>query len=360
MGMESSKYGGMERFNVALAKKLQDSGYQSLFIYESYPSSADFVRDLTGSNATVYVSNSRKHPLRFCLDFIKIIAKYRPVIVHAHFTKALFYAVPLSRLMGVKRVFFTIHSRMDPKEKIKPLTRLWYWMANRMARIIAVSDNIAVTYKANWPSSLVKRIYLGVESPKYNRESSRRYLDIPEKQTVLLTVANFNHIKGLDILVKAVSLLVEQGRWGDDSFLYVVGQTERDIDELKSMIDSLGIGYYFRMMGISNEVPYFMAAADIYIQPSRSEGLPLAMMEAASYSLPLIGSDVGGIPEIIKDGENGILVPPEDEVRLADAILRITKDSDLRSRFSHHSCSLFKTLFSIENGVSQLFDYYCS
>ena len=360
MGMDSSKYGGMERFNVALAKKLEDHGYKSLFIYESYPSSVGFVNDLTKCNAVICVSNSRKHPLRFCLDFIRIIAKYRPSIVHAHFTKALFYAVPLSRLMGVKRAFFTIHSRMEPKEKIKPLTRLWYGMANRIAKVIAVSDNIAVTYKDNWPSSFVKRIYLGVESPRFNREDSRRHLGIPEKQTVFLTVANFNHIKGLDVLVKAVSRLVDQGWLGEDSFFYVVGQTKQDLEELRGMIVSSGIADRFRLMGISNEVPCYMAAADIYIQPSRSEGLPLAMMEAASYSLPLIGSDVGGIPEIIKDGENGFLVPPEDDARLADAVLRMMNDSDLRNHFSRHSHLLYKTTFSIENGVSQLFDYYSS
>ena len=360
MGMDSTKYGGLERFNVALSNKLEENGIRSVFIYESYPESQGFVDDLTKTSASLLVSNSRKHPLKFCIDFIKTIIEYRPVIVHAHFTKARFYAIPLAWLLGVKRLFFTIHSGMDPKCQIKPWTRTWFGLANKIARVIVVSDSIASVYTTNWPDAQVKRIYLGVSSPCADRDESRKHLGIPDRMLMLLTVANFNHIKGLDILVKAVALLVEQGRWDQDACLFIVGQPEQDMKELKKMIDEMGIEDVVKMQGISNEVACYMAAADFYIQPSRSEGIGLALMEAASYSLPLIGSRVGGIPEVVKDGENGFLVQPEDEVQLAERVYDLMQDSHMRKRFGEKSFTVFEESFSIQCGVRETFEYYCS
>lgn len=360
MGMDSSKYGGLERFNVALSKKLAENGIQSVFMYESYPESLEFVDDLTKTDASLLVSNSRKHPLKFCIDFVKTIIKYRPVVVHAHFTKARFYAIPLAWLLGVKRLFFTIHSGIDPKSQIKPWTRVWFGLANKMAKVIVVSDSIASVYVTNWPNAQVKRIYLGVSSPSADRDESRKHLGIPSGTVMLLTVANFNHIKGLDVLVRAIAFLVKQGRWNQNACLYILGQPEQDMRELKKMTDAMEIEDVVKMRGISNEVACYMAAADIYIQPSRSEGIGLALMEAASYSLPLIGSRVGGIPEVVRDGENGFLVQPEDEVQLAERIYDQMQDPHLRKRFGEKSFNVFEESFSIESGVRETFEYYCN
>lgn len=360
MGMDSTKYGGLERFNVALSKKLEEKGIKSVFVYESYPVNAPFVDDLTRTNAVLLVSDSRKHPLKFCLFFAKLILRYRPVLVHAHFTKARFYAIPIASLLGTKGLFFTLHSRMNPKRQIKPLTRMWYGWANRKAKVIAVSENIALTYQDSWPVAQVRKIYLGVDCPSVNRENCRRFLGIPEEQTVLLTVANFNHIKGLDVLVRAIALLVEQNKWEQNACLYVVGQPDNDLNELKSLIDSLGIAETIQLQGITNDVSRYLGAADLYVQPSRSEGLPLSLMEAASHSLSLVGSNIGGIPEIIKDGENGFLVSPEDVEQLANAIFKLMQNRELRTKFGNASYTLYKELFSIEKGVQNTADYYFS
>lgn len=360
MGMDSSKYGGIERFNIALSKMLWQEGIQSVFIYESYPESEDFVDDLKQTGAELYVSNSRKHPFLFCIDFIKIILNFKPVLVHAHFTKARFYAIPLAKILGVKKLYFTIHSSIDPISKIKPLTRLWYGAANKMAKVIAVSNQIASTYKLNWPDARVKRIYMGVNKPDKNRNNSRKYLEVSDSQLMILTVANFNQIKGLDILVKALGRLVDQNRLDFNTCLYIVGQPEKDINELKTMIDSLELGHYIKMVGITNEVAHYMASADLYIQPSRSEGLPLALMEAASFSLPLIGSRVGGIPEIIIEGQNGFLIPPEDENMLAETIYEMMQNPDLRIILGNNSHSIYNESFSIGSAVRQTIDYYHS
>ena len=358
MGMDSSKYGGIERFNVAISKALLEKGYPSIFVYESQPVNTEFMDDLDNNNAKVFVSKSRKHSLGFCVDFIRLIKRYRPVLVHAHFTKARFYAIPIARIMGVKRLFFTIHSQVDSIEEIKYLTRLWYAIANRIAKVIAVSQDIATAYLQNWPEARVQKIYLGVNKVIGNKFDNRRRLGISQEQLVLLSVANFNYIKGLDVLCRAVSFLKQERRWKENAHLYIVGQPDHDRLELQDLINDLEIQDCIDLVGISDDVPVYMTSADIYIQPSRSEGIGLALMEAASASLPLVGTKVGGIPEVVNDGKSGILVDSEDSEMLACAIERLMCSPDLRKEMGAYARIMYQNEFVVDQGVKQTILYY--
>lgn len=357
MGMDSSKYGGIERFNVELSKALREKGFKGVFVYEEEPANHAFVDDLNAAGGEIVVLNSRKSKWRFCKGFVKLMTRYRPVLVHAHFTKARFYAIPIAYLMGVRRLFITIHGEMVEKRQIKPHTRLWCSWSNKVAKIITVSDGIAEVYKSNWPKARLKRIYLGVKQVEGDKKESRARLSIPIVQTMLLSVSNFNHIKGLDVLCRAVQILKCNGLM-ENACLYIVGQPEADKEELKHLIDSLSIQQQVRMMGVSNEVPVYLCSADIYIQPSRSEGIGLALMEAASASLPLIGTRVGGIPEVVRDGDNGILVESENAEMLAEAIAKLMRDETLRQQLGSNSLKIYKETFSVESGVRQTIDYY--
>lgn len=358
MGMDSSKYGGIERFNVRLSQALWDKGFRSVFVYETYPDNESFVSDVKAAHGQIVVLKSRKQPLTFCRQLSRLIGRERPCLVHAHFTKARFYAIPLAYMKGVRRLFFTLHSAMDPKNTIKPFTRLWYAMANKMAKVIAVSDNIESTYKADWPEAETKRIYLGVERIVGDKHECRSRLGISEHQMMVLTVANFNHIKGLDVLCKAIALLKERGGLKDDVCFYIVGQLESDRKELNVLVFEEGIGDFVKMVGISNDVLTYMCASDLYVQPSRSEGLPLALMEASSSGLPLVGTRVGGIPEIVKEGVNGLLVESENEEQLADAVDSLIHDAGLREKLGKNSLSVYENEYSVENGVRQTMEYY--
>lgn len=358
MGMDSSKYGGLERFNVKLSQALWEKGYRSVFVYETYPENELFVDDVKAAHGEIVVIKSRKQPLAFCRQLSQLIRREHPYVVHAHFTKARFYAIPLAYLMGTRKLFFTIHSAMDTKSVIKPFTRLWYAMANKMAKVIAVSNNIESTYKANWPKAEIKRIYLGVDCISCNKQECRSRLGISERERMVLTVANFNHIKGLDVLCKAIALLKDRGVLKGEVCFYIVGQPETDRKELNVILSEKGVECFVKMIGISNDVSTYLCASDLYVQPSRSEGLPLALMEASSASLPMIGTKVGGIPEIVRNGIDGLLVDADDETQLADAIDSLMNDDVLREKYGKHSLAIYENEFSVEIGVRQTIEYY--
>ena len=227
-----------------------------------------------------------------------------------------------------------------------------------MAKVIAVSEDIATSYRKNWSDAEVKQIYLGVEPIVGDRNENRKKLGIPNEQLMLLTIANFNHIKGLDVLCKAVALLKRQGKWDEKACLYIVGQPESDKAALGKLSVELCIENDVKMVGISNAVPDYLTSADIYVQPSRSEGLPLALMEATASSLPVVATSVGGIPEIVKDGWNGILVESANVEALADAMSVLINGVELRSRYGKCSKEIYEERFSVDSGVRQTISYY--
>lgn len=357
MGMDSTKYGGIERFNVELSRQLREKGYHSVFVYEEYPCVQQFVDDLKETGAELYIINSRKKVLKFCWDIWKLYKQYNFCTIHAHFTKARFYALPLAALYGIRNILYTFHSSIDQLDKFKLHTRLWYYWMNKKCRIITVSKQIARTAKSNWKNINIKTLYLGVSQNIVNTYESRHNLDIPSNQLVLTCIANFNHIKGLDVLVKAIKILVHEKALKNIK-LYIIGQTPKDKIELQQLIESLKISSYVNLEGIKNNVQQYLSASDIYIQPSRSEGIGLAIMEACATGLPVIASRVGGIPEVAIEDKNALLFESENVNDLAEKISQLVEDSELRLLLSTQSNNVYNEYFSIQSNVAQLIEYY--
>ena len=358
MGMDSAKYGGIERFNVELSKQLHDKGFHSVFVYEEYPRVHQFVDDMLSTGAELIVINSRKKVIKFCKDTWQLYKKYNFCMIHAHFTKARFYALPLAALYGIKNRLYTIHSTMEPLRAIKLHTRLWYWGMNKLCRVVAVSKQIEQVTKKNWSNAVVKAIYLGVDSIISDRKSARKELGVSDDTIVVTTVSNFNKVKGLDILCHAIKYLVDNDKIGN-TLVYIVGQPEKDVKELKELIRQLSIESYIKMEGIKNNIPIYLNASDIYVQASRHEGLPLALMEATSVGLPIVASDVGGIPEVAQENRNALLVPSENAIKLAIALDKMISDSNLRNEFAQQSINVYRESFCLKQNVSNLVEYYC-
>lgn len=357
MGMDSTKYGGIERFNIELSIQLRDKGFHSIFVYEEHPCMQQFVDNLKETGAELYIINSRKKVLKFCRDIWKLYKKYDFCTIHAHFTKARFFALPLAILYGIRNRLYTIHSTMEPLKEIKLHTRLWYWWMNKMCRIVAVSKQIEQVAKNNWSNAVIKAIYLGVESSMRNRKLARKELGIAEDTIVVTTISNFNDVKGLDILCHAIKFLVDNDKIVN-TLVYIVGQPEKDIIVLKELVRQLSIESHIKMEGIKNNIPTYLNASDIYVQASRHEGLPLALMEATSVGLPIVASNVGGIPEVAQENRNALLVPIEDAKTLAMALEKMIFDSKLRSEYGQQSIKIYEESFCLKQNVSNLIEYY--
>jgi glycosyltransferase involved in cell wall biosynthesis len=138
----------------------------------------------------------------------------------------------------------------------------------------------------------------------------------------LLTVGNIVARKAQDVLVEACSILRERGRLfslvlaGDSTVETEYASRVREMIEELSLSDSVILAGHLQ----EKELEKAYAGADLLVHPARWEAFGIAVAEGMSYGLPVVGSRIGGIPELVSDGQNGLLVPPGDELALADAI----------------------------------------
>lgn len=357
MGMDSTKYGGIERYNIELADQLRKKGYHSVFVYESYPLVQQFADDIYTVGAELVVINSRQNIWKFCKEIWKLYKQYNFCTIHAHFTKARFYALPLAVVYGITNRLYTIHSTMEPLHKIKFHTRLWYWWINKRCRVVAVSKQIEHVSRLNWPNAIIRNLYLGIKECSGDKVIARKELNIHPNKMVMLTIANFNYIKGLDVLCQAVKILADANKMVDVE-VYIVGQPQDDRDELQKQIRQLGLETYIHMEGIKNNISTYLHASDIYVQTSRYEGLPLALMEATSVGLPIVATKVGGIPEIAQQNRNSLLFTSEDYQMLADNLALLLHDNDLRIRYGNESKLVYKESFCLKDNVAKLINHY--
>ena len=168
-----------------------------------------------------------------------------------------------------------------------------------------------------------------------SREESRSGLQIKEGEKVILFVGILFAVKGVKYLIQAMNVIRQQE---PKARLMLVGDGEERQD-LEKLTSSLNLVDSVTFVGkVSNEkVLQYMAAADIFVLPSLSEGFPLVISEAMASGLPIVTTNVTGLSEIVHNGENGLLVESKNSIELAEKILLLLQDDELRRRISQNN-----------------------
>lgn len=161
------------------------------------------------------------------------------------------------------------------------------------------------------------------------RESPPATVALEGSPSVLFAGGNY-YRKGLDVLVRALALLRESA---PGAVLHVAGRDPHRA-RIEALADALGVGDAVRFHGLvpRERMASLMAAADVFCMPSRREAQGFVYLEAMRERTPVVSCNVGGVVDIVRDGETGLAVPPEDAVRLAEALRRVTTDDALRLR----------------------------
>ncbi|MBC7529006.1 MAG: glycosyltransferase family 4 protein [Chthonomonadaceae bacterium] len=262
-----------------------------------------------------------------------------PDIIHAHNTPVLNYAL-LGKRSSHAPIVLTLHGR-GKNDSRSPTPALW----KQTDAIVAVSQFVAEDWKeAGKP---IQVILNGVQfsEPQRTREDVRKELGIAEVRLLGMVVARMDALKGHETLLKALSLLSDS--LPDFTFCFAGDGDKRG--EWEALARSLGIAEdRVRFLGFRNDVPDLLAASDFFVLPSYSEGLPLSVLEAMSHGLPLISTNVGGVPEIIQNEKDGLLVAPRNEAALAKALTCLLTNKTLRSRLGNVAKNRVEADFSFE------------
>jgi len=162
---------------------------------------------------------------------------------------------------------------------------------------------------------------------KNPRSNLREILKAPANSLILIVVGRLDEQKGIDVLLQALAILTPQIR--DRIQVWIVGSGPIE-DELKRMTWELRLGEYVSFLGYREDVVDYLYACDIFVLPSRYEGMPISLLESMAAGLPSIVTDVGENSEVVGNNVRGLVVSPLDHCALADAIESIIVDNDLR------------------------------
>ena len=364
MGMISEKLGAIEKYCLELSAQLNNKGYKTVFVYDKIPSNQLYINELESNNASVIELRIDKGIIKKIKCVYNVLVTYKPEIIHCHFNFPLIRIIIfLSWILRVPKRFVTFHS-MPGSEKL--ISRLWQILLGQMStKLIAVSaaiKNQLVNYsKLNESRIIVVR--LGINFKEFggslgNKKELRKTYCLPEEKIIIGCVAFHQPIKGIDVLLDAVEILKSKRDNDDFVICQIGGFTGNYINFLKEKARQLKIEDKVIWLGIRENVPEFLLAFDIYCQPSRSEGLPMAIVEAYAAKLPVIATNVGGIPEIVIHNQSGFLVENEDTNDLADKLLDLIKNREKRSKFGDFGFKMVRKKYDRSLQVSELIDLY--
>ncbi|ACX51484.1 glycosyl transferase group 1 [Ammonifex degensii KC4] len=273
--------------------------------------------------------------VRAVFSLLSLLRRENFPLVHLHGFKAGLVGRLAGRLLRPSPlIVLTVHNSLffgEGSRKQKFLARIEAFLGRRTFKIIAVSQALRAELltKFRLPPDKVVVIpngidltpfTLGVLSPTVHRE-----LPLPTGVRLLGTVARLVPQKGLFCLLEALALLPAELRPG---WLIVGDGPLRQ--ELEDKARALGLSHLVSFAGYRppEEIPSILKVIDIFVLPSLSEGLPLALLEAMAAGKPVVATAVGGIPEVVLEGRTGYLVPPGDAQALARALLSLLESPD--------------------------------
>ncbi|MFD9067199.1 glycosyltransferase [Kitasatospora purpeofusca] len=274
---------------------------------------------------------------RWPLRLRRLLAQRRYHLVHTHMPVPAAAARLLAPTL-TGRGPRLVHTEHNVWERYRPATRwanaLTY---RRNDAVIAVSHAVARTVPPGRrrPGEWVTVVHhgpdlAGASGGPAARAAARAELGLPDEAFVVGTVGNLTPKKDQATLLAAHADLL---RRHPRARLVLIGTGPLE-GQLRARAAELGIADAVLMTGSRSDVPQLLPALDVFTLSSRQEGLPVALMEAMTSGLPSVVTRVGGIPEVLDDGEQGYLVPPGDPSALADAFARLAEEPDLRTRLA--------------------------
>lgn len=282
-------------------------------------------------------------------------------VVHAHLTYSAMWAAFLSRSTGVPSIA-SLHVAPESTRAQKPSLRyrlsvdardrLMRFALNRWATsVVTVSDALRRSY-ANIDPAKARVVHNGIDTARFHRDRGEvrarlaNEYDIPENMPIAVTVAVLRPRKGIEVLLESIE------RVPDVMFL-IVGDGPI-ANELRADAGARGLSDRIRWTGFRSDVDAILPGCDLFVHPSLEDAFPTVLLEAMAASLPVVASNVGGIPEIVQEDVTGSLIPPGDPSVLASSIQRALADRERLARMGCDARAIAEERFSIAAWLRRL------
>ncbi len=284
-------------------------------------------------------------------------------LIHSHYSRDLWKVVPPIKWSRSHRLIHTRHINSG----VRKGDLLHRWLFSRVDGWVATSQdgraNLVETHPVD--PAKVHVVSYGVNTSKNSRDSlSRRQVrdefGIDNGDIVVGMLGRMTPKKGHEIFFHAITSI--RRRVDANVIFLVVGGPSAGEEEygnfLKKIIVEMDLQDSIIFTGQRSDVQRLFSAMDIYVMPSDKESFGISLLEAMCSGLPVVATSVGGPLEVVEEGVSGFLVPPRDPVRLAEAIVRLVQDGDLRRRLGRRARERIEGHFSEEAMVDGLLDVY--
>ena len=318
--MSSLQVGGTEKLLIDFIKssKVNSNDVNFTVVIMNAMVDDELKKELLATNYKVYFINKKshyKHP-KYIFRLLKIVAENNVEIIHSHDFGGKAWSILCKLLNPQIKLIYTIHDSIVIKNlnEINLLIHRFFIDMN-----IAISENI---YKNCIENKLLKSIKI------YNGLSVNKFINLEPKQIngeflKIINVARITYYKkGHDILIKALKECKGRGvKFKCDFIGGVYDYDSESFEYLQKMIKEMDLEDEINFLGNRNDVVELLSGADLFVLPSRYEGLPISLLEAMASKLPVIASNISGSNDLIKHGENGLLFESENHFELADKII---------------------------------------
>ncbi len=293
----------------------------------------------------------------FDIKLIKAIRKFivenEIDILHCHQYTPFVYGL-FASLSTKTKVIYTEHGRFYPDRRkfkriiMNPIISLF---TSSITSISKATKNALVKYE-NFSGKRIQVIYNGIDGSRFEmqqRGKLRQNLGIDHESFILGTVARLDPIKNHDMMIKAFKIIHDQF---PQTTLIIVGDgIERQ--RLESLILSLKMNGSVIITGFRHDTPQFYELMDLFLLTSFSEGTAMTLLEAMASGKSCIATDVGGNPEIILNKSTGFIIPNDDKHELAEKVIQLMQDSQLRTKFGIEGRKRFEQKFTASKMASE-------
>lgn len=351
-------YGGLENGVINLANHLPHPTFeQGICCLDQRGEMADRLP----AWVPVWVLNRKRHNIGLWFRLAKLIREWQPAIIHCRNWNSWLDAV-MGRLLSGQRCRlvwsfhgFAAHDDFPPRRRIA--SRILARLSDHLA---AVCHDTAKRFgqATGIDPERFAVLYNGTDLDRFqpgDKQAIRQDLGLPEEACIAITVASLVPIKNHGTLLQAIARLPEEAT-RDSLFVWLGDGAERGA--LLQQAGHLGLEARILMPGKSDRVADYLAAADLFILPSRLEGMSNAIIEAMASGLPVLAGSVGGNPELVVHEDTGLLVNPLDADDMAQALDRLLTTSDLRKCLGQAARRRAEQLFSLPAMMRSYGDFY--
>jgi len=363
--IDSLMPGGAEQLMPAMLKQFNKDTYDIrvcvLQVRKGNPIAVELEKE--GIPVDLVLVRNLRNPINI-FRVLQYFKKQSPDLIHTQLEFSDTLGNVAAKILHLPSVS-TLHTLEIPKKRKFAILRLklkWFVLKHYCDAIITVSEKTREHHLkfGKLPPAKIKTIYNGIQLSRFQGGNKthpnkvKQALNLRLNHTIITTIAVLREPKGIQYMLKALPGVLKHK---PDLTYMIVGDGVYKAS-LQDLVADLRLQEHVVFTGYRTDIPNLLTISDLFILPSLGDALPTVLIEALASETPIIATQVGGIPEIIENNVNGLLVPPADSESLAEACLKILQNQELSHQLTSNGLATAELRFDVKAQVEQLENLY--